>query len=47
MIMLRPFSEEEKERIRKLLLEKGKELFSLYGIKKTSIGEIAGGLVKE
>jgi AcrR family transcriptional regulator len=41
MIMPRPFSEEEKERIRKLLLEKGKELFSHYGIKKTGIGELA------
>lgn len=39
--MPRPFSTEEKERIISLLLEKGKDLFSQYGLKKTGVAEIA------
>lgn len=39
--MPRPFTTVEKERIRNLLLEKGKELFSQYGLKKTGVAELA------
>ena len=39
--MPRAFSTEEKERIRGLLLEKGKELFSQYGLKKTGVTDLA------
>ncbi|MDQ0243012.1 AcrR family transcriptional regulator [Bacillus fengqiuensis] len=42
------FSENEKDRIKECLLEKGKELFLLYGLKKTSIDSIisACGIAK-
>ena len=39
--MPRSFSEEEKERIKNLLYEKGRELFSIYGLKKTGVAELA------
>lgn len=39
--MPKAFSSEEKERIRGLLLEKGKELFSQYGLKKTGVTDLA------
>lgn len=38
--MVKGFSERERIHIRKLLIEKGKELFGLYGLKKTSISEL-------
>lgn len=38
--MVRGFSEREKEVIRDLLIEKGKELFGIYGLKKTSIKDL-------
>lgn len=38
--MPRPFSDREKEQVRKLLLEKGREFFSRFGFKKTSVGEL-------
>ncbi|MBA4495061.1 TetR/AcrR family transcriptional regulator [Paenactinomyces guangxiensis] len=38
--MGRKFSEHEKEYIRKRLLETGKNMFSTYGLKKTSIGDL-------
>jgi AcrR family transcriptional regulator len=46
--MPRWFSEQEKEIIRKRLLEQGYKLFSAYGLKKTNIEEIAraGGISK-
>ncbi len=39
--MSKAFSEYEKEMIRKRLLEQGYRLFSIYGLKKTNIDEIA------
>ncbi len=39
--MPRSFSEEEREQIRTLLYEKGRELFSKYGLKKTGVAELA------
>lgn len=39
--MPRPFSDREKEQVRKLLLDKGREFFSRFGFKKTSVGELA------
>jgi len=39
--MPRPFTEHEKELIGKRILEQGYKMFSAYGIKKTSIEEIA------
>lgn len=39
--MPRSFSAEEKETIRKTLLTRGTELFSLYGLRKCSVEEIA------
>ena len=46
--MPKAFSEQEKQFIRRQLLEKGKQLFERHGIKKTSIDEIvdAVGLSK-
>lgn len=38
--MPRGFSDREKHLIRKTLLEKGRELFAVYGLKKTSIAEL-------
>lgn len=38
--MVRGFSDQEKERIKAALLEKGAELFSRYGLKKTSIADL-------
>ncbi|MEW6424420.1 MAG: TetR/AcrR family transcriptional regulator [Bacillota bacterium] len=38
--MTRAFNQEEKEMIHNLLLKKGKELFSIYGLKKTSIEDL-------
>lgn len=38
--MARAFNQQEKEMIRSLLLERGREYFSLYGLKKTSIEEL-------
>ena len=42
------FSEREKEIIRNKLLEKGREFFSTYGLKKTSVEELtqAAGIAK-
>ncbi len=39
--MPKAFSEREKELIRKRLLEEGYRLFSIYGLKKTNVEEIA------
>jgi AcrR family transcriptional regulator len=39
--MPKPFSEQEKERIRAQMREKGKKLFEKQGIKKTSVDELA------
>lgn len=38
--MPKAFNELEKETIRKNLMEKGRELFGTYGLKKTSVGEL-------
>ncbi|MFA1822629.1 TetR/AcrR family transcriptional regulator [Virgibacillus oceani] len=38
--MVRGFTEEEKESIRALLMEEGKQLFARFGLKKTSIAEL-------
>lgn len=38
--MPKGFTEQEKEMIRRALLEKGKALFATYGLKKTSIDEL-------
>ncbi len=38
--MPKTFTEKEKETIRNILLQKGRELFSTYGLKKTSITEL-------
>ena len=38
--MAKAFTEEEKKQIRQLLVEKGTELFTIYGFKKTSIGDL-------
>lgn len=38
--MPRGFNEQEKEHIKSALLEKGKILFSTYGLKKTSVGDL-------
>lgn len=38
--MPRTFTEKEKEAIRNTLIERGRELFSKYGLKKTSITEL-------
>ena len=38
--MTRAFSDDEKEIIRKRLIEKGKELFGVYGLKKTGVNDI-------
>ncbi len=39
-MVARAFSEREKEMIKKALMEKGRQLFSRYGLKKTSIGDL-------
>jgi AcrR family transcriptional regulator len=39
--MPKGFSEQEKVRIRQSLLERGRELFEQYGLKKTSVEELA------
>ena len=38
--MPKTFTEKEKEIIRNALIHKGRELFSSYGLKKTSITEL-------
>ena len=38
--MPKTFTEKEKETIKNLLIEKGRDFFSIYGIKKTSITEL-------
>jgi len=38
--MPKTFTEKEKEIIRNILIQKGKELFSTYGLRKTSINEL-------
>ena len=40
--MPKAFSEEEKARIRERLLEAGRKRFTRYGLKKTTIEELAG-----
>lgn len=42
--MTKGFTDEEKNRIRKLLLEKGKEFFAIYGFKKTGIRDLASAV---
>lgn len=42
--MTRPFNKKEKDVIRQALVEKGRELFLKYGIKKTSIEEITASV---
>lgn len=44
MLLIREFTEKERERIKYLLIEKGRECFSKYGIKKTSIEELTKGV---
>jgi AcrR family transcriptional regulator len=39
--MSRAFSEHEKDLLRQTLLKKGSQLFSTYGLKKTSVDELA------
>jgi AcrR family transcriptional regulator len=39
--MPKPFNDSEKDHIRRQLLEQGYRLFSIYGLKKTNIDEIA------
>ncbi len=38
--MPKPFSDQEKETIRRQLYEKGQQLFALYGLKKTSVDDL-------
>ena len=38
--MPKTFTEKEKEIIRNVLIQKGRELFGNYGLKKTSITEL-------
>ena len=38
--MSRSFSDQEKNMIRTVLLEKGRELFARHGLKKTAVGEL-------
>ena len=42
--MVKGFSTEEKQRIRGALIEKGRELFGAYGLKKTSIADLTDDL---
>jgi len=42
--MPKSFSAEERKTITRKLLEKGKELFSVYGLKKTTIDDITDGV---
>ncbi|MBN2600367.1 MAG: TetR/AcrR family transcriptional regulator [Candidatus Marinimicrobia bacterium] len=46
--MVKSFDENERDRIRQKLLEKGRQLFEIYGLKKTSVDEItqAVGIAK-
>lgn len=39
--MARAFSDKEKEAIRSALLEKGREMFGAYGLKRTGVAELA------
>ncbi len=39
--MTRAFSDKEKESIRAALLEKGREMFGVYGLKRTGVAELA------
>ena len=38
--MPKTFTEKEKQIIRNTLIQKGKDLFSIYGLNKTSINEL-------
>lgn len=42
--MTKAFSDKEKELIRNKLIEKGKELFDRYGLRKTSIGDLTNAV---
>jgi NADH:ubiquinone oxidoreductase subunit E len=48
VIFIREFTEKERNRIRNQLIERGRECFSKFGIKKTSIEELtkAAGIAK-
>jgi AcrR family transcriptional regulator len=47
-MMARMFSEQEKQKIREILMQKGKELFGTMGLKKTSVEDLtrAAGIAK-
>ncbi len=42
--MVKSFDSQEREKIRRELLNKGRELFEIYGLKKTSIEDITTGV---